>query len=221
MPNMPKPFRDSLLLGWLLALNLITPLPFAAQGVASQIVSKQSVTSAKSNQIPEANKPGTPEEMKWWERLRGAGNEATVALMRRSEAMAKAKNERSVLPAKEQGKLDSAAAATTETYLGLLREGVVNSYRVPIANNRPVILHRVKASYTDDARRKKINGVVVLSIEFRADGRVVNAKVIRGLEGGLNEQAIEAAGQILFLPVVKDGAFISVRGSVEFTFSLY
>jgi len=84
-----------------------------------------------------------------------------------------------------------------------------------------VVFHRVKAKYTDAARRDKVQGVVILSVVFSADGRMEDIKVLRGLSHGLDETAEAAARQLLFLPAIKDGKFISVRQQLEFSYNLY
>jgi TonB family protein len=89
------------------------------------------------------------------------------------------------------------------------------------ANLKPTILYKEKAKYTEEARQNKIQGTVVLSVVFTADGRITSIRVVRGLPDGLTEKAIEAAQKIRFNPAVKNGAPVSVRGSLEFTFNLY
>jgi TonB family protein len=89
------------------------------------------------------------------------------------------------------------------------------------ANLKPTILYTEKPRYTEEARQNKIQGTVVLSVVFTADGRITSIRVVRGLPDGLTEKAIEAAQKIRFNPAVKNGAPVSVRGSLEFTFNLY
>lgn len=83
------------------------------------------------------------------------------------------------------------------------------------------ILFKEKAKYTEEARQNKIQGTVVLSAVFTSDGQVTNVRVIRGLPDGLTEKAIEAAKKIRFQPATKNGAAVTVRGQLEFTFNLY
>ena len=89
------------------------------------------------------------------------------------------------------------------------------------ASLRPTILYKEKAKYTEEARQNKIQGTVVLSVVFTADGRITSIKVVRGLPDGLTEKAIEAAQRIRFNPAVRAGTPVSVRGNLEFTFNLY
>jgi TonB family protein len=88
------------------------------------------------------------------------------------------------------------------------------------AELRPTILYKEKGKYTEEALRNRIEGVVVLNVVFTADGKIRSIRVVRGLPDGLTEKAIEAAHKIRFNPAVKDGLPVSVRGNLEFTFSL-
>jgi TonB family protein len=82
-------------------------------------------------------------------------------------------------------------------------------------------LFRPKAKYTEEARQNKVQGVVVLSVNFTADGRVTSIRALRGLPDGLTEKAIEAAQQIRFQPATKNGAPVTVRATLEYSFNLY
>jgi len=86
---------------------------------------------------------------------------------------------------------------------------------------RPTILYREKAKYTEEARQNKVQGSVVLQVVFHANGTISDIRVVRGLPDGLTEKAIEAAKKIRFQPAVKNGAAVSVRGTLDFSFNLY
>ena len=86
---------------------------------------------------------------------------------------------------------------------------------------KPTILYREKAKYTEEARLNKVEGTVVLTIVFGADGRIQDIRTVRGLPHGLTESSIEAARKIRFHPAVQDGKPVSVRATLEFSFALY
>ena len=88
------------------------------------------------------------------------------------------------------------------------------------ANMKPQILYQEKAKYTEGARQNRVQGTVVVSVVFTADGRVSAARVVRGLPDGLNDEAIKAAQKIKFRPAMKNGQPVSVRMAIEFTFNL-
>ncbi len=89
------------------------------------------------------------------------------------------------------------------------------------AESRPKITYFARAKYTKEARDQKVEGSVELSLVFGADGVVRDIRVERGLPHGLTEAAIEAAKTVQFKPAVKDGQPVSVRGKLQFSFSLY
>jgi TonB family protein len=84
---------------------------------------------------------------------------------------------------------------------------------------QPIVTHREKVTYTDAARGNGVNGTIILSVIFAADGRVIIEKVIQELPYGMTENAIIAARKIRFKPATKDGKPVNVRIKLEFTFS--
>ena len=127
-----------------------------------------------------------------------------------------------LIPPEKLARLNAEIAGKTEKYLSLLREGKEKSFSIPLPDApRPLVFYRVKTKYTDEARRNKVKGAVSLSIVFSDDGKVNDIKVLRGLSHGLDETAVAAAQQLLFLPAIKDGKFISARLQLEYTYNLY
>src|SRR5208282_1590396 len=59
--------------------------------------------------------------------------------------------------------------------------------------------------YTDEGRRLKIEGEVLIDVVFSATGQVRIVRVMRGLGHGLDESAVRAAEKIQFKPALKDG----------------
>jgi len=182
-----------------------------------------------SRQIPPAALPSGDDVKQWWEQLRATGAEAAKAAGNK-EAILKEKrlgrrfipdDENELLSNKDREKLNAEIARTTGKYLDLLREGKEKGYRVPLPDNRPIILHRAFARYTEAARRVKAQGVVTLSVEFQSDGTLRLVNVVRGLGYGLDEKAIEATRKILFLPAIKDGAFVNTTSTTEHSFNIY
>ena len=72
--------------------------------------------------------------------------------------------------------------------------------------------------YTIEARSLGIKGRVVLKAVLLSNGKVAGIQVIEGLGAGLNENAIEAAELMRFIPASKDGRFVSQRMQLEFYF---
>lgn len=88
-------------------------------------------------------------------------------------------------------------------------------------DTKPVILVNAQPRYTDEARREKIQGVVTLRILVDETGSPTKITIVRGLPGGLNESAIDAARRIKFKPAMKDGKPVSFWMVVEMNFSVY
>jgi TonB family protein len=93
-------------------------------------------------------------------------------------------------------------------------------YRPGSGITPPKILQEVKADYTEDARRRNIEGEVVLEIVVRRDGSVGDVKLLNGLGSGLNERAITAVKQWRFAPAKRLGAPVDVIVEVAVEFKL-
>ena len=59
--------------------------------------------------------------------------------------------------------------------------------------------------YTEEARKLRIEGEVLLEVVFASSGKLRVVRVVRGLGHGLDEAAIQAAQQIRFKPALRDG----------------
>jgi periplasmic protein TonB len=84
----------------------------------------------------------------------------------------------------------------------------------------PQLLYKVEPEFSEDARKAKYQGVVVLSIEVDANGTVRNVRVQQGLGLGLNEKAIEAVSRWRFRPGLFDGKPVVTEATVQVTFQL-
>jgi len=69
--------------------------------------------------------------------------------------------------------------------------------------------------YSEQARKKKIKGTVVLSLTVAVDGTTRDIKVVKGVGYGLDEKAVEAVSRWRFTPALKDGQPIEKEISVE------
>jgi TonB family protein len=85
----------------------------------------------------------------------------------------------------------------------------------------PRAIKEVEPEFSEEARKAKYQGTVLLSIIVDQNGHVQSPHVTRGLGMGLDEKAIEAAKQWLFEPAKKDGRPVAVRAQIEVKFSLY
>ena len=83
------------------------------------------------------------------------------------------------------------------------------------------LISKPEPQYTEDARKNKITGTVVLKVVFASNGSVQNIRTVSGLPYGLTERAIAAARQIKFVPATKDGHQVSMWMQLEYNFNLY
>lgn len=83
------------------------------------------------------------------------------------------------------------------------------------------ILFLPRPDWTEEARRNRIQGKVLLNALFTTEGQVRDIQVVRGLGYGLDEMAIDAARRIRFNPATDpSGRPISVRMTVAVDFRL-
>jgi TonB family protein len=94
-------------------------------------------------------------------------------------------------------------------------------FRVGGGVSPPKQIYSPEPEYSEEARKAKYQGVVVLWIVVGPDGRTHDVKVQRSLGLGLDEKAIEAVRQWRFEPARKDGQPVAVQVAVEVNFRLY
>jgi protein TonB len=93
-------------------------------------------------------------------------------------------------------------------------------YRPGSGITAPTILHEVKPDYTEDGRRRNLEGDVVLEIVVRSDGTVGNVKLLQGLGSGLDQRATDAVRQWRFSPARRYGTPVDVIVEVSMEFKL-
>lgn len=97
------------------------------------------------------------------------------------------------------------------------RAGVASALQV----TRSVeILSKPRPAYTEDARRQRIEGEILLKILFAASGEVRVLSTVRGLGHGLDESAIAAAEAIRFRPAERAGIAVDSTAIVHIVFQL-
>ncbi len=93
-------------------------------------------------------------------------------------------------------------------------------YRIGGGVSDPVPIFRPEPEYSEEARKAKFQGSVLLSIVIGPDGKTRDVKVLRPLGLGLDEKAIEAVLKWRFRPSMKDGKPVAVMANVEVNFRL-
>ncbi len=67
------------------------------------------------------------------------------------------------------------------------------------------ITYKPNPAYTEEARNLKLEGEVLLEVQFLANGTLHVNRVVRGLGHGLDENAIAAANKMRFKPAARNG----------------
>jgi protein TonB len=93
-------------------------------------------------------------------------------------------------------------------------------YRPGSGITPPRLTHEERPHYTEAARRRGVEGSVVLEIVVRSDGSVGDIRVLRGVEAGLDQQAIAAVRQWRFDAAERFGTPVDVLVEVSVEFRL-
>lgn len=94
-------------------------------------------------------------------------------------------------------------------------------YRVGGGVSAPRALYAPDPEYSEEARKAKYQGTVVLWVIVGPDGRPHDIRIQRSVGMGLDEKAIEAVRTWKFEPARKDGQPVAVQINVEVNFRLY
>ena len=84
----------------------------------------------------------------------------------------------------------------------------------------PIVITMVDPEYSEEARKARFTGYVMLSIVVNASGKATDVQVVKSLGMGLDEKAMEAVRKWIFKPGTSKGVPVSVRAQVRVTFSL-
>jgi protein TonB len=93
-------------------------------------------------------------------------------------------------------------------------------YRGGAGITMPILIHRVEPEFSDEARKSKLSGTVLIRAVIDSTGHTRDLKLARGLGMGLDEKAIDAVRQWLFKPGTKDGKPVAVSAMIEVIFHL-
>ena len=94
------------------------------------------------------------------------------------------------------------------------------AFRVGGGVSQPQVLSKVDPEYSEEARKAKYSGTVLLKMVVDVDGKAKNIKVVKGVGLGLDEKAVEAVQKWKFIPGKKGGTAVPVYATVEVNFRL-
>jgi TonB family protein len=111
-------------------------------------------------------------------------------------------------------------AASMLVLIGVSSISAERVYRVGRTVTVPVVIHKIDPEYTAKARTAKIQGQVLLKLVIDPDGVGRDIVVIRGIDSGLNQNAVRAVRRWRFQPATHNATPVAVSANIEVTFRL-
>jgi len=84
----------------------------------------------------------------------------------------------------------------------------------------PVALYKVEPQYSEEARKERISGIVILEVVIDKTGSVRDAVVLKPLPFGLDQAALDAVKQWKFRPGMMNGEPVDVIFNLTVNFRL-
>ncbi len=94
------------------------------------------------------------------------------------------------------------------------------AYKIGGGVSAPALIYKVEPEYSEEARKAKYQGTVVLFVIVDDKGNPRDVRVVRPLGLGLDQKAIEAVQKWRFRPGMKDGHPVPVQATIEVNFRL-
>lgn len=85
----------------------------------------------------------------------------------------------------------------------------------------PQVLYAPEPEFSEEARKAKISGNVLVYLVVDASGRPTRLRVARGLGAGLNEKALDAVSHYKFKPAMENGQAVAVEMYVDVNFQIF
>lgn len=85
----------------------------------------------------------------------------------------------------------------------------------------PEVTYKVEPEFSEEARKAKFMGTVMVGIIVDTNGRPQNVHIVRGVGMGLDEKAMEAVRQYKFKPAMENGKPVPVELQVEVNFQIF
>jgi len=95
------------------------------------------------------------------------------------------------------------------------------AYSVGGSVTAPIPIYKPEPPYSEEARKAKYQGTVVLYIIVDAQGNVTDARVVKPLGLGLDEKALDTVRTWKFKAGMRNGIPVAVRVMVEVSFRLF
>lgn len=94
-------------------------------------------------------------------------------------------------------------------------------YQVGGSVRAPIAIYTPDPEFSEEARKAKFSGNVMVSLIVDANGKPRNVHVLRGVGMGLDQKAVEAVQQYKFKPAMQNGKPVAVYLNVEVNFQIF
>jgi len=95
------------------------------------------------------------------------------------------------------------------------------AYSVGGSVTAPIPIYKPEPPYSEEARKAKYQGTVVVLIVVDTQGSVTDARVVKPLGLGLDEKALDTVRTWKFKPGMRNGIPVPVRVMIEVSFRLF
>lgn len=85
----------------------------------------------------------------------------------------------------------------------------------------PVVLFAPEPEFSEEARKAKVAGNVLVYLQVDPQGRPQHVRVLRGIGMGLDQKAVEAVRNYKFKPAMENGHPVTVEMNVEVNFQIF
>jgi protein TonB len=85
----------------------------------------------------------------------------------------------------------------------------------------PEVIYSVEPEFSEEARKAKVAGNVLVNLWVGTNGLPSHVHVIRGVGMGLDEKAVEAVKQYRFKPAMENGKPVLVELNIEVNFQIF
>jgi protein TonB len=85
----------------------------------------------------------------------------------------------------------------------------------------PQVIFQVEPEFSEEARKAKVAGNVLVNLWVDTNGNPSHVHVIRGVGMGLDEKAVEAVKQYKFKPAMENGKPVLVELNIEVNFQIF
>jgi protein TonB len=85
----------------------------------------------------------------------------------------------------------------------------------------PVVLFQPEPEFSEEARKAKVAGNVLVYLQVDTNGNPTHIHVVRGIGMGLDEKAMEAVHKYKFKPALEDGRPVPVEMQIEVNFQIF